>query len=123
MNITYSNKDKIGDLYLHDFIIIDFNFNDLDKIIKMQVRSEYLKKQINFKFLNVMFCEIFTIEKYSDSTDIIDWYELPEKKELIDLKNNIHPVGIIFVKALMDTIKIYCEKIEVEKVMWFVWIR
>lgn len=116
MTITYDNKEKFGELYLHDFRIKEFNYNDLDKCIIMKTVSEYLKKEIFLKFINISFCEINGMERSNDkSGDIIDWYELSEDPRFFDYFHNIKPIGIIIVKASITTIKIYCEKIEIEE--------
>ena len=114
--IDYDSKNKINDLYLHDYNIKEFIYNDLDKYIIMKTVSEYLKKEINFKFINVSLCEINGMERLHDeSGDIIDWYELSDEPQLFDYYKDIRPVGIMIVKSSITTIKIYCEKIEVEE--------
>lgn len=114
MRITYENKNKIENLHLHDFNIIEFTYDDLKKCINIKAISSYPKKEIQFIFQNIIFCEI-TGEKYKGGIDIIDWYELEELEQFSEGYSNIKPVGIALVKASMDTIKIYCESIEVEE--------
>lgn len=46
MIVTYNNKEKIGDLYLHDFNIKEFIYNDLEKSISVRATSGYIKKEI-----------------------------------------------------------------------------
>ena len=116
MEITYDNKSKIGDLYLHDFRIMEFTYNDIDKYISMKTVSDYLKKEIEFQFLNVSLCEINGMERLHDeSGDIIDWYELSDEPHLFNYYKDIRPVGIMIVKSSITTIKIYCEKIIIEE--------
>ena len=106
--IDYDNKNKINDLYLHDFNIKEFIYNDLDKYIIMKTVSEYLKKEINFKFIKVSLCEINGMGRLHDeSGDIIDWYELSDEPQLFDYYKDIRPVGIMIVKSSITTIKIY----------------
>lgn len=114
MTITYKNKTEFEDLYLHDFNIKEFNYNDLEKNITMRATNGYIKKEIYFKFTNVLLCEI-TGEEHRGGIDIIDWYVLPENEKVIALNKPFQSVGIALIKASMDTVKIYCEKIDVEE--------
>ena len=83
MIITYNNKEEFGNLYLHDFKITEFNYNDLDRYITMTLTSEYLKKTIHLNFLNVLYCKIDGMEGLKgEPAYIIDWYELSDEPKL-----------------------------------------
>lgn len=129
MIITYDNKEKIAELYLHDFRIKEFKYNDFEKSITIIAISEYIKKEAYFKFKNILSCEI-TGEKSKGGIDILDWYELTDYKHPTDNPyyndkyfdadyekqyRNFKPVGMGLVKSSWDTIRIYCEKIEFEE--------
>ncbi len=116
MIITYNNKEEFGNLYLHDFKITEFNYNDLDRYITMTLTSEYLKKTIHLNFLNVLYCKIDGMEGLKgEPAYIIDWYELSDEPKIILYSEKVRPIGVMFVKASITSIKIYCEKIDVEE--------
>ena len=116
MIITYNNKEEFGNLYLHDFKITEFNYNDLDRYITMTLTSEYLKKTIHLNFLNVLYCKIDGMEGLKgEPAYIIDWYELSDEPKIILYSEKVRPIGVMFVKASITSIKIHCEKIDVEE--------
>lgn len=115
MKIRYENKNKIGDIYLHDFYIDEFAYNDLDRKIKMKLINKYINEELCFKFSQILFCEINGVVKISgEGEEIIDWYEVPAEPQYIDYTKMTLPIGIMLVKASRTSIKIYCEEIEVE---------
>lgn len=115
MKIRYENKNKIGDIYLHDFNIDEFAYNDLDRKIKMKLINKYINEELCFKFSQILFCEINGVVKISgEGEEIIDWYEVPAEPQYIDYTKMTLPIGIMLVKASRTSIKIYCEEIEVE---------
>ena len=46
MTITYKNKTEFEDLYLHDFNIKEFNYNDLEKNITIRATNGYISDEV-----------------------------------------------------------------------------
>ena len=114
MTITYNNAYELNNIYLHDFRISNFEYNEYDKSINMILFSDYEKKQYKFTFMSIVFCELTGIEKLGDSVDIIDWYSIKESEKFMNI-NGTKMVGLEIIKASMDTVKIICETIEMEE--------
>ncbi len=135
MIINYDNREKVESIHLHDSNINSFKYDYSSKKIDIILHNEFINKNYDLLFENVIYCEIIGIELWGHSDNrIIDWELITDEKKMKELlyiegiEKSQYPyslfkrnpenkyISTLFTFSSGDTVSIICEKISIANI-------
>ena len=132
MKIEYTNRNLIdNELNIHDAIFKGFIYDDMEKILLLELENYYLNKKYKLQFYNVLILNCEMCQFWGKSPNILDWEvcdknsliqnmikKQNENKEsykcsLVDIKKSY--LETIITLSSGDTITIVCEYIQFQE--------
>lgn len=108
MKITNNNSKKLNDIYIHDFWLNDFSYNNLMGNLNINFLSDRREfKNKSFVFENVIYLEYNNVDFWGGDGIAFDCISVDEKfTKFNELKNRLQRNEIIPAKLEGDAIEL-----------------